>query len=571
MPDFIYRGPDPDNAIARLTRASILAVDTETVSLNDYSCIGIGVYWGDSEGAYFPVLPDMSEHIPLVMWKLSDPSVTKIYHNGNGFDLEVLEQLAREEGFSSPDDRIEDTSIMAQVHGLPAALQRIGEDWLGATDLFSISDLFKDYSCKDMLEVPQSHTADKCLNDCRTTWQLWHYLRARISVQQRECYEVDRDLIPILRTMQAKGIRLRDELLLNHQERLQRQVLQAKRECEIEGFNPASGLQGGYVLAARGNILPFTRSKRQLRTDEEALEELDDPLAQVILDYRGSAKLLSTYVKPWIGKDRAYTHYRLDLATGRLASGRLNSWDTINRNFQNIPPSMREVFRPDSGIWSWFDYSQIELRVLAQIADDKVLKDAYTHNKDVHRITADNTGIPDRDRAKTFNFAMVYGASDRIISRRTKIPLDRVKPARAEWLNLYSGIARYMRKQQDNHGDTVDSLFGRRMRLPEPREDATINPRAFESHVQKCAINYPIQGTAADIIKRAMIYIDRNYDWDQRIQVHDELVFDGDIDLPVLEKTKEPGSELNKLHPLANMHPDLCTPFETKKGLVWKK
>lgn len=553
MSDFYYRGPDESTFIDRLERASLLAVDTETVSLNDFTMIGVGVYISDSEGAYFPAFPYVSEHMPLVMGKLSDPYMTKIYHNGNGFDLEVLKRFANEEGFSEPDDRgFEDTSIMAQVSGLPAGLQRLGQDWLEARDLFSISDLFDEFACRNMLAVPTERTAEKCLNDCRTTWQLYYYLNARLSTAQRDCYEVDRSLVSVLRRVESRGLRLRQRVLEDYESSLRRDILRIERECETEGFKPSSSLQVGYVLASRGNILPFTKGHRQLRVDEEVLEDLDDPLAAIVLEHRGKAKLLSTYVKPWLGKDRAYTHFRLDLATGRLASGKHNNWDYTNRNLQNIPPAMREIFKPDSGMWSWADHGQIELRVLAFMSRDPVMMDAYATNKDLHTISADTMQVP-RANAKTFNFAMVYGGGDKVIARRAKIPLDQVKRMRAIWKGLYSGASAYMDRQQFQHGEYVDSEFGRRMRLPEMRDHVEYNQRAFEAHVGKCAINFPIQGTAADIVKRGMLQLDKA-GANMVLQVHDEYLVDGDYDFP---------------ESLAHIHPDLHTPFETKKWLIW--
>ena len=556
---FAYRGPysdeDEETIIGRLEcHNGLVAVDTETVNTNDHTCIGIGLYTGANEGFYFRVFPRPSVYLPQVLGLLGDSDVTKVYHNGMGFDLEVLDKLAREEGLTAPDDvNYEDSEIMAKVAGLPGGLQRIGEDWLGATDLFSIQDLFEEYDTKSMLDVPWERVAEKCLNDCRTTWQLYHYMQEKMSENQRECYGVDRRLIPVLRRIQRKGIALRQGVLREYEARLERKALDLVRECDREAaFHPGSNLQVGYVLAARGNILPFTPTKRQLKVDEEILEELDDPIAAVVLDYRRAVKTLSTYVRPWLDKDRAYTHFRIDLATGRLASGRVNAWDVVNRNLQNVPPDIREIFRPDTGVWTWADYSQIELRVLAGMSHDPVMMDAYKTGKDLHSISATTMKVP-RSNAKTFNFAMVYGGGDKIISKRAGIPLNEVRKMRAVWNELYSGAKSFMDKQYYEHGEWVESDFGRRMRLPEMVEGYDYNPKAFEAHVGKCAINYPIQGTAADIIKRGMLDVVKS-GADLRLQVHDEYLVDGNW---------EPMPELT------NVHPEIHTPMETKKGLVW--
>lgn len=555
-----YRGPYEDRPeeeiIERLHPSrGILAVDTETVNTNDYTCIGVGVYVGEHEGFYLQAFPDPSPYLPRLLGLLADTRYAKCYHNGQAFDLEVLDRLAEYEGFAAPDDlNIHDSELMAKVAGLPGGLQRIGEEWLGATDLFSIKSLFEEFHCNNMLDVPFERVALKCLNDCRTTWQLYHYMDERLSDRQRDCYETDRRLIPLLRKLQRKGLGLRQGLLEEHSERLKRNLLRLKRECELEGIeNPGSPVQVGFVLASRGNILPFTKT-RKLKVNEEILEELDDPLAATILEYRGDAKLLSTYVEPWIGKERAYTHYRIDLATGRLASGRVNAWDTVNRNLQNIPPAMREVFRPDNSIWSWADHGQIELRTLAHLSRDKRMVDEYRKaDPDLHSITARAGGVV-RSAGKTFNFAMVYGASNKMLARRTGVRIERIQGMRESWRGLYPGAQGWIDKQFNQHnGEWVEDDFGRRMRLPEPIEGAQINPKAFAAHVGKCAVNYPIQGTAATIVKKGMLMIDKE-GWDMRIQLHDEYLIDGDW---------EPNPKL------AWIHPELHTPFELKKGVIW--
>ena len=538
-------------------RASVIAVDTETVNTNDHTLIGIGMYYSDTDGVYVTVFPEFDEAVPELMGIISDPFKTKVYHNGISFDLEVLDKFGRDEGFSQPDDNnFQDSELMGKVAGLPGGLQRIGEEWLGATDLFSIKDLFEEFGTRNMLDVPAERVAEKCLNDCRTTWQLYQKMERELSDRQRYCYEIDRRLVHVLRDIQVKGLGLRQGVLEEHRERLQRNLLRIKRECEYEGIeNPGSNIQVGFVLASRGNSLPFTKGKRrQLSVSEEILEELDDPLAKVILEYRGEAKLLSTYVLPWIGKDRAYTHFRLDLATGRLASGRVNAWDSVNRNLQNIPPMMREVFRPDNGEWTWADHGQIELRILAHVSKDRTMMEEYMKEKpDLHSITAKAGGVA-RDAGKTFNFAMVYGASNKMLARKTGVRIERIQGMRESWRELYPGAQRWIDGQYYRHnGEWVEDDFGRRMRLPEPVEGANVNLRAFGAHVSKCAVNYPIQGTAATIVKRGMLDIYEE-GHDMRLQLHDEYLIDGKW---------EPSEWLSRIHP------ELYTPFEVKRGLIW--
>ncbi len=569
MSDFYYRGRLTLEAdqLDQLTSASFVTCDMESVSLSDMTAIGIGLGVSPTELYYFPIWPNRSEHLELALSKVVDKTVTVCYHNGNGFDLPVLDQLLELEDFPCVNDtNYEDTSIAGQCMGLPGALQRIGEQWFGDEDLFSIQDLFGEYGCRDMLSVPEERVAEKCLNDCRTTFKLWEYVQRELTPSQRDCYETDRRLVSVLRAIEAKGLGLHQGVLGAHQERLTAELDRLRAVCDLEGFNPGSPPQVGSILVSRGNVLPIRRGR--LVTDEEALEACPDELAKVVLDYRHSSKLLSSYVEPWVGHPRAYTHFRLDLATGRLASGKLGVSDHINRNLQNVPPGMREVFRADHGIFTWADFGQIELRVLARLSLDRAMMAEYAKEKpDLHGMLANEAKTPHhncscarsgkdmtkpcREGGKTFGFARVFGAGDKQLSSKTGVPLAEIPRVRAVMDALFPESSAWIRSQMQSHGDTADTLYGRRMRLPEPKGDE--NPRAFASHVAKCAVNYPVQGTAADIVKRALLQVHAS-GADLRLQIHDEYLVDGwwEPD-PALEFTC----------------PEIRTPFETKRGPVW--
>lgn len=584
--DFYYRGPATtiDQALSNLQRARVVAVDMETVSTNDLTAIGVGVYISPTEGFYFPLFPNMSEHTPVVMAVIEDARRTHIYHNGNGFDLEVLDRFMYDEGFGAPDDsNYQDTGYMALCNGLTGGLQRSAEEELGYTNLFSIQDLFAENHTRSMLGVPEERSAEKCLNDCRSTFNLYEALNARLSTGQRDCYDVDRKLIPLLRRMQRKGLALRQGILEEHRERLSREVVQAAAECDAIGFNPGSPMQVGYILTERGNALPFKRGSKKptYTTDEETLEGLDDPLAATILRYRHARKLLGTYVLPWVGKERAYTHLRLDLSTGRLASGKVYDYDPVNRNLQNIPPTqydkqgqpvpesnMRAVFKPDSGKWSWGDHGQIELRVLAYVSHDKAMMAEYAKDRkggkpDLHAATQQachDLGLTyvTRDNGKTFNFARVFQAGDKRLAKATGVPIKQIPVVKAAMASRYPESELWLAQQMKHHGRSVEGIYGRTMRLPEYNPEVHGNKFGFEMHVAKCAVNYPIQNGAAEIVKRGMLLMD-SWGLDMRLQVHDEYLVDGDW----LPDGKYVG------HELANIHPELNTPFEVKSGLIW--
>lgn len=367
----------------------------------------------------------------------------------------------------------------------------------------------------------------------------------------RDNYMLDIQLMPILCKMGERGIKLRPIAMQAWDKQLSAEMLHYQDICANEGFDPSKPQQVGFVLASRGNVLPLTRSGKQLKTDEDTLEELDDPLAQVVLSYRKAAKLRGTYIRPYYypdtstWKSRMYTHFRLDLATSRLAS--------FDRNVQNIPPAVREIFAPDSGIWTWIDWSQIEMRIFAYLTQDPVMLDAYATGKDIHTITqlalwpnSDSGDDKYRKPAKTFNFAMIYDAGAPTLAKNTRLPIDVCARHRRTWLDHYGIAKQWMYERANSDLPYAETIFGRRLKVPTIFE-------AHESHVRKCKINYPVQGSAAGVVARGMLMCDK-LGYDFPIQVHDELVIDGDVDPP---------------EDLAHIYPEIDLPFKVSKSLVW--
>lgn len=360
-------------------------------------------------------------------------------------------------------------------------------------------------------------------------------------------YQVDINLIPILIQMSRRGILLRQDALRSWEKELGEQKLYYEDICAVEGFDPGKNQQVGYVLASRHNMLPFTKTRKQLKVDEEVLSRLSDPLAAVVLQHRSVTKLLGTYIRPWIGKPRAYTNFRMDLATSRLASS--------DRNIQNIPPKIREIFAPDTGIWTWMDWSQIEMRLFAYLTQDPVMLAAYREGEDIHTITqmllwpqSDPDDELYRLLAKKFNFSMIYFAGPRTLSRDSGLPEKDCARYRETWLDNYSEAHRWMRHQADEGPARgyATTIWDRKLRLPDPIETSIY-------HVQYCAVNYPVQGSAAGYVARAMLQCD-HLGYDMAVQVHDELVMDGDVDPP---------------ESLAHLLPEVHLPFKVQKSPVW--
>lgn len=551
MSQILYVGeaPNKDSMLASLWAAPVIAVDTETINLKDKTCVGIGIQWSDTERLYIPVLPESNDSLPSIMGKIGSSDCTKLLFNAP-FDIRTLQQLAYEEGLTPPDyHNIEDVSVAAQIQGnAEHSLDELSLKYLDYSNQYSIKGLLAEAGRgATTLDIPMEQLGTKCTNDCWATWHLWKKLNSSWpNTRNKDCYDVDMKVLPRLLQMEQVGLGLRQALLSEHSTRLQYQVEQLATSISNRyGFEAGSGQQLGYILATMGVILPFTKSKKQLATDEETLESVTEPEAQEliaqVLEYRGLVKTLGTYITPLQKMDRARPEFRLDLATGRLAGG---VWMTL-------PPELREVFRPDKNVFSWMDFSQIELRVLAYVSKDKVMRYEYaSESPDLHTKTAKAGGVS-RDAGKTFNFAKIFGAGDRQLHRKTGVELSRIAGLRAAWDGLYPDAASWIYNSMYQHnGDYVETDYGRRMALPRNLHNA--NPKAFAAHVGKTAVNYPIQGTAADVMKRALLSIP---DADVRMPLHDELLVDGPYDWP---------------ESLAHVHPELHTPFEAKTDWSWK-
>jgi DNA polymerase-1 len=308
-------------------------------------------------------------------------------------------------------------------------------------------------------------------------------------------------------------------------------------------FNVNSNLQLAQVLYEELKLPVLKRGKTGPSTDQEVLEKLSEqhPLAKAIIDYRGLAKLTSTYLETLpelLGKDgRLHTSFHQAAA----ATGRLSSSDP---NLQNIPirselgREIRSAFVAGSGFQLVSaDYSQVELRILAHIADDQALQEAFRRDEDVHtRTAAEVFAIPpsevtanQRRAAKAINFGIAYGLSPHGLSTRLDIPTEEAKLIIDRYFERYAGIRGYLEQTVEKARRTgyVETMFGRRRFMPELHSR---NRNAAQA-AERAAINMPIQGTAADLIKMAMIQIDealgvRGLQARMLLQVHDELLFE---------------------------------------------
>jgi len=215
-----------------------------------------------------------------------------------------------------------------------------------------IGDLLVDKNMT-MLDVEETEVAKKCCMDAQATLAIYNHY---ISMVDMDYYNVELALIPILLEMSRKGLLIDHEVREELEIRLSKNVEYYRTLADAEGFNIGSAMQVGYTLAKRGTMLPFTKRKRQLRTDEHILKQVRDPLAGLTLAFREDNKLLTTYVQPWTECERAYCRWHMDAVTGRISS--------TDRNMQNIPKGRpRNMFLPDNRLFTDIDFNQLEAPV----------------------------------------------------------------------------------------------------------------------------------------------------------------------------------------------------------------
>ncbi len=607
MPGFRYYGParTRSDALDRFRSfRGYAAVDTETVALKGNksviyedeavdldakTCIGIGVAISPDEAFYFPlmIVPGIDSPTDCLidlLHFLDNPGVTKVFFNSM-FDLEVIELAT---GISVSE--FEDVAVAAQCQGLPNSLDDCCGKLFGEQHQVISEVLPKG---KTMLAVEFAVTSNKCIHDCIDTLRLFRMMKLDewknlsylgwydlwdnhydVNWRIQDCYSVDLKVIPILRKMSKRGVKLDQEKLYEWYVRLRNEVLRCEDIANQEGLMISSAQQVGITLAERGNWIPWTKPKRgepqkykHYSVTDDVLAELEDPLAATVRDWRKASKLLNTYIEPAMGRplkkgrkspprtdweplDRFHTHFRLDLATGRTAS--------YDRNVQNIPDAVRDIFDADTGIFSWWDFSQLEMRIFAHMGHDSVMLQAYDSGASIHEITLQElwgekkklpNGVENENykKAKEFNFAMIFDADARTLAKNAGCDLETAQEFKTLWLEKYHEGDTEMRHRAEeamNRGWS-ETEFGRRPRI-------TFD--LGEDHANKCGRNYPIQGTGADVLKRAILICDAA-GLDAPLQVHDEFVADGFVDFP---------------RAIQFIHGEMQTPFDVKRDFKWR-
>lgn len=538
----------------RLIEAGRFALDTETTGLDSLTAelVGLSIAPRAGEAYYLPVGHidadgrqwGISELLAALGPVLADFGIKKIAHNAK-YDLQILRQA----GFTVAGLDF-DTMLAAHLLGEKTlslkglAFSRLGVEMTPITALIGEG---KNQKCISLCSLGQ--TADYACADADMTLRLYELLAPGMvqENQSRLFHEVEMPLVPVIMDMESAGIALDKEMLEVMSGRLAQQLETIEtgiHEHAGRSFNIASPKQLGEVLFDELHLPAGRKTRTGYCTDAAVLEELKDKheIVRLILDYRTLAKIKSTYVDtlPMMVSPRdGRLHTSFNQA--RTATGRLSSSDP---NLQNIPVRGelgREIRRafvaPPGYLLLAADYSQIDLRALAHLSGDGELIAAFKNDDDVHTATAMRLyGLPKeeitsdmRRFAKTVNFGVIYGMSGYGLEQATELTREESAKFISTYFERYPGVRAYLdaTKEQARSRGYVETILGRRRYIP----DINASNRQLRESAERMAINMPVQGTSADIIKVAMLDVRREMERQNLqsrllLQVHDELIFE---------------------------------------------
>ncbi len=579
--------PEERKALLKeLQQQEVISFDTETTSVDPTTAelVGMSFAWKGGEAYYVPVPEDrkaaeaiVSEFAPL----LANDSIDKVGQNLK-YDMIVLERYG-----ATVKGKLLDTMVMHYLlhPDKRHKMDLLSEEYLNYKPVPIESLIGKGKNQLTMRQVALEKVVPYACEDADITLQLYHALWPELEEEELvELYEtVEAPLIPVLRDIELEGINLDGEFLQNYSKTLTEELQSIEREIfQIAGseFNIGSPKQIGEILFGRMEV-PYKGRKTktgQYKTDEATLAEVsaDYPIVKMILRHRSLSKLLGTYVDALpllINEDgRIHSSFNQTIAaTGRLSSA--------NPNLQNIPvrtpegAEVRKAFIPrdKDHVLLASDYSQIELRLVASLSRDEGMLDAFKTGRDIHTATAalifdvpfEEVTRVQRYQAKTINFAILYGAGAQRLTQELEISRSEASQLIANYYERFTGLKEFMSGtvEQAKEEGYVATLLGRKRSL----RDINSRSSVARALAERMAMNTPIQGTAADMIKVAMIRIhkalrEKNYKTRMVLQVHDELVFDA------------PRDEVEKVTPLIEQLmreaiPNLDVPIVVETGV----
>jgi DNA polymerase I len=559
--DLILRQEDLKRWVDQVKKAKVVAVDTETDSLDAKAArlVGLSLAVKPGVACYIPIQfnpqlsllepkeprLEMSQEIVLkeISVLLSDPQITKIGHNIK-YDKLVLKQYDVEVvGY-------EDTMLLSYLQksgrqGLDYLTEvHFDHHMLSFTDIVGVGKKALTFD-----QVPLEKALDYAASDADYTYRLYELLKPQLESQRLKklYHDIDLPLVDVLVDMEDVGIKVDPVVLRSLTGEIEKRLKTLEKDIfQLVGqeFNIASPKQLGDILFETLHLPGGKKGKTgAYATGSDILEDLVEhhPLPEKILEWRQLSKLKSTYTVALVEQinpktKRVHTSYAMAVtSTGRLASS--------DPNLQNIPVRTEEgrkirqafVAKEDCVLMS-FDYSQIELRLLAHMADIKTLQQAFVEERDIHALTASQVfGVPLeqvsgalRSKAKAINFGIIYGISAFGLAKQLKIDLGEAASYIQAYHQQYPGIKNYMDRTIEFarlHG-YVETLWGRRCFVP----DINSKNGTFRSFAERQAINAPLQGSNADLIKKSMIdsfnFLKGSYKSKLLLQVHDELIFE---------------------------------------------
>jgi len=550
-----------DKWLKKINKAELVAVDTETTSLNymDAELVGISLAVKQGEAAYIPVAhdypgaPDQLDRDEVLLALkpfLEDPEKHKVGHHLK-YDAHIFARYD-----TALRGMLYDTMLESYVLNSVATrhdMDSTARHYLGVRTIHYEDVAGKGAKQLTFNQVDLQQATPYAAEDADITLRLHERLHdelGKIDTLKSVYTDIEQPLVPVLLTMEETGVLLDTAMLRKQSGELATSMQQLEEQAhELAGgpFNLGSPKQLQEILFERQG-LPVIRKtpKGQPSTAEDVLQELaeDYDLPRVILGYRSLSKLKSTYTDKLplqiaAHTGRVHTSYHQAVA----ATGRLSSTDP---NLQNIPirtPEGRRIrqafIAPEGKVMLAADYSQIELRIMAHLSGDKGLLGAFAEGRDIHQATAaevfevalDDVTPNQRRSAKAINFGLMYGMSAFGLAKQLGIRRGEAQQYVHLYFDRYPGVKAYMDNTRDQAHETgyVETVFGRRLYLPD------ISGRNFQrrQYAERSAINAPMQGTAADIIKRAMIDVHAWLDTGKAparmiMQVHDELVFEVD-------------------------------------------
>lgn len=578
--------------LQRMQQADHFAIDTETTNL-DYrvaELVGFSIAFDANEAYYVPLAHDyegapeqLSREQVLAQIKpiLENEQVKKIGHH-----LKYDAHIFANHGITIQGWYF-DTMLASYV--LNAAATRHGMDDVARVYLSHLTTTFEQIAGKGAkqktfnqieLEVAAHYAAE----DAHVTYRLYEVLSSKLKSHPELVnilHNIEMPVARVLTGMEEDGIKLDhkflDQLSVEFSDTMQTLENQAT-ELAGETFNIASPKQVGEVLFDKLGIKGGKKTATgQYSTSESILEKIEHPLAEVILEHRGLAKLKNTYTDRLVEQSHDATHrVHTSYHQALTATGRLSSTDP---NLQNIPirtPIGRQIRKafiaPEGRVLLAADYSQIELRLMAHFSQDDALVHAFQQGQDVHRRTAaevlgiaiEDVTNDQRRQAKAVNFGLLYGMSEFGLTRQLGFTREESRSYIARYFQRYPGVLDYMeRTRQIAHEQGfVETILGRRLYTP----DILATNKMIKQAAERAAINAPLQGSAADIIKLAMIAVDKILPKDQAkllLQVHDELVFEADVSI---------ADELSKqIADVMQSVLEISVPFvvEVGQGLNW--